>query len=181
METKPEDNGLFDEVFAIGRMQDNDPVIYHDLTLSQAEAVERQLSKRALPGGSSRYLNSFEDWFFEHCMKRELRPVEALEIFLTSKSSSIRAIAAKAMRDRYGVIQSDKLTEKLIKLTEKTTASNESIALSTKWIMISTILTMLISLIALLSSCKPTKSSSAYYRKECPVIFASLSFNDASR
>jgi hypothetical protein len=85
------------------------------------------------------------------------------------------------MRDRYGVIQSDKLTEKLIKLTEKTTASNESIALSTKWIMISTILTMLISLIALLSSCKPTKSSSAYYRKECPVIFASLSFNDASR
>jgi hypothetical protein len=166
METKPESNSLYDEVFAIGRMQDNDPAIYHDLTLSQAEAVERQFGKRALPGGSSRYLNSFEDWFFEHCMKREIRPVEALEDFLSSKSRSIRAITTKAMRDRYGVLQSDQLsaelvllTGKTVELTGKTVEINHSVANSTKWIMWATCLSALLSAASLFVSCSSAKQT----------------------
>ncbi len=164
METKPESNSLYDEVFAIGRMQDNDPVIYHDLTLSQAEEVERQFGKRALPGGSSRYLNSFEGWFYEHCMKREIRPVEALEVFLTSKSSSIRAIATKALRERYGVLQSDqlsaelvRLTAKTVELTSRTVEINQAMANSTKWIMVATCLSALLSFASICTSCSASK------------------------
>jgi hypothetical protein len=164
METKPEDNSLLDETFAIQREQDGDPAIYHDIRLSRAEAVERYFAKRMLPGGSNRHLNSFEDWFYEHCMKREIRPVEALEDFLSSKSRSIRAIATKAMKDRYGVLQSDQLsaelvllTGKTVELTGKTVEINHSVANSTKWIMWATCLSALLSAASLFVSCSSAK------------------------
>ena len=164
MDTQPEDDSLFDEMFAIQREQDGDPAIYHDIKLSRAEAVERCFGKRMLPGGSSRYLNSFEDWFYEHCMKREIRPVEALEDFLSSKSRSIRAIATKAMKDRYGVLQSDQLSAELVALTGKTVELtgraveiNQSVARSTKWIMLATCASTLLSVASLFVSCSSAK------------------------
>lgn len=164
MDTQPVDDSLFDEMFAIQREQDGDPAIYHDIKLSRAEAVERCFAKRMLPGGSSRYLNSFEDWFYEHCMKREIRPVEALEDFLSSKSRSIRAIATKAMRDRYGVLQSDQLSAELVlltgrtvELTGKTVEINHSVANSTKWIMWATCLSALLSAASLFVSCSSAR------------------------
>ena len=157
MESKPEDNVLFDRVFAIGRVNDGDPAIYHDVTLSQAEEVEREYAKRAMPGGSSTYLTSFEDWFLEHCMNREVRPVESLEQFSVSESRSIREIAIKALKDRYGILQSDKLNAEMVSLTRKMVEVNQSVANSTKLTFWSTLAAAVIALIALCVSCSTNK------------------------
>lgn len=97
-------------------------------------------------------------------MKREIRPVEALEHFLSSKSRSIRAIATKAMRDRYGVLQSDQLSAELVTLTGKTVELtgkaveiNQSVARSTKWIMLATCASTLLSVASLFVSCSSAK------------------------
>jgi hypothetical protein len=90
-------------------------------------------------------------------MKREARPVEALEEFQTSKNASIRAIATKAMKDRYGVLQSDQLSARLVILTGKTVELNQSVANSTKWIMLATCLSTLLSASSLVVSCSSAK------------------------
>jgi len=120
MESKPEDDISNDEIFACNRVSDGDAVIDFDVTLSQAEATERAYARRTSPGQSRRYLVSFEGWLLEHCMSREIRPIEALKEFQNSKSSLIRQIATKVLADKYAIFESDKINTNVAKHTKMT-------------------------------------------------------------
>jgi Trm5-related predicted tRNA methylase len=90
-------------------------------------------------------------------MNREVRPVEALEQFSASESRSIREIAIKALKDRYGILQSDKLNAEMVSLTSKMVEINQSVANSTKLTFWATFATAVIALIALCVSCSTNK------------------------
>lgn len=109
---------LWDQVFARIVMDGGDPCIYIDLPLSRVEEVERYYLSLAKPGSSMRHVTHFEEWFYEHCMGRQISPVDSLEAFRLSSSSSVRAIAVKALRDRYGITESERLSREMAEVNK---------------------------------------------------------------
>ncbi len=120
---------LWDQVFARIIMDGGDPCIYVDLPLGRVEEVEKYYLSLAKPGSSMRHMTHFEGWFYEHCMGRQVSPVEALESFRLSASSSVRAIAIKALRDRYGITESERQNQEMAEV-------NKSISHSTRQTML---------------------------------------------
>ena len=111
---------LFDAVFARLISQGGNTCIYEDLSLSKVEEVEKYYLSLDKPGSSMRHAIHFEEWFYAHCIGRQIRPVEALEAFRLSNSCSVRAIAIKALKDRYGVSENDRLAKSMADSTRQT-------------------------------------------------------------
>lgn len=120
---------LWDQVFARIVMEGGDPCIYIDVPLGRVEEVERYFHGLDKPGSSMRHVAHFEEWFYAHCMGRQIRPVESLEAFRLSSSSSVKAIAIKALRDRYGITEGDRLDREMAE-------ANASISRSTRQTML---------------------------------------------
>lgn len=116
-----------------------DPLVQYNLSLSQIEIVEVAFLSIHEPELGKRPLNSFEGWFLEHCMNRQIRPVEALKEFQGSKSFLIRQIATKVLAEKYAIFESDK--------------TDAAIARYTMWTMWATLATALIATITLMVSC----------------------------
>jgi len=143
---------LWDQVFARIVMDGGDPCIYIDVPLSRVEEVERYFNGLDKPGSSMRHVTHFEDWFFDHCMGRQIRPVESLEAFRLSSSLVIRAIAIKALDKRYGVTEASRMEHEMVEL-------NKSICFSTRqtmWAMwVTAVATIVAALVAVLQFCRP--------------------------
>jgi hypothetical protein len=120
---------LWNQVFARIIAEAGDPCIYIDIPLRRVEEIESYFNGLDKPGSSMRHVTHFEEWFFAHCMGRQIRPVETLEAFRLSSSPSIRAIAVKALKERYSIAESDRLEREMAEL-------NRSISLSTQKTMI---------------------------------------------
>ena len=127
-----------DELVGMVIYQD-DSLIQHDLSLTQIEIVEVAFSVPQEHVFGKRTINSFEGWFLEHCLNRQIRPMEALLEFKGSKSIVIQQITIKALAQRYAIHESD--------ITAAT------IARFTMWTMWATWATALIALTALIVSC----------------------------
>jgi hypothetical protein len=143
---------LWDMVFARIIADGGDPCILIDVPLRRVEEVERYFNGLDKPGSSMRHVTHFEEWFLEHCMKRQIRPVESLEAFRLSSSLGIRAIAIKALEKRYGITESTRMEREMLEL-------NRSICFSTRqtmWAMwITAVATIVAALVAVLQLCKP--------------------------
>ena len=103
--------------FGVDRVRDGDPVIYLDVTLPQVEGAEFVFSRRPSPEGSARHMVTFDGWLLDHCMNRQVRPIEALKEFQGSKSILIRQIATKALAQRYAIFESDKTNAEVARYT----------------------------------------------------------------
>lgn len=104
-----EDNGSETDQLVVMAVDHADPLIQHDLVLSQIEAIEIAFGKLPEPESGKRYLNTFAGWFLDHCMDRQVRPIDALREFKKSRSALIRQIATKVMADKYAIHEQDKL------------------------------------------------------------------------
>lgn len=120
----------------------------YDLDLYDIEFVKQGFDRKLLEGVIYSENNNFEAWFYDHCMLRMVRPVGAMEEFIQSRDAEIRGIAIKALRDRYGVTEADRLSAQMAKV-------NVSISNYTLWTMIATVLSAIVSLVSCVSAlCK---------------------------
>ena len=120
----------------------------YDITLSDAEFVKAGYDRHLLEGVMYSEDNNFEAWFYDHCIKRMVRPVGAMEEFRLSSDAEIRGIAIKALKDRYGVTEADRLSAQMAQV-------NESISSYAFWTMLATGLSALVALVSCgVSLCK---------------------------
>jgi hypothetical protein len=120
----------------------------YDLTLLDVEFVKEGYDRNLLNGVMYSKDNNFEAWFYDHCMKRMIRPVGAMEEFRQSQDAEIRGIAIKALFDRYGVTEADRLSSRMSDV-------NESVARYAFWTMMATGLSALAALVSCSASlCK---------------------------
>ena len=149
--------------FGVDRVRDGDPVIYLDVTLPQVEGAEFVFSRRPSPEGSARHMVTFDGWLLDHCMNRQVRPIEALKEFQGSKSIVIRQIATKALAQRYAIFESDK--------------TNAEVARYTMWTMRASWAAALIATIALIVSCSSGSQSKTSKVKDELLHRVSMSYN----
>ena len=120
----------------------------YDLALSDVEFVKQGYDRNLLDGVMYSPDNNFEAWFYDHCMRRMVRPVGAMEEFRLSSDAEIRGIAIKALKDRYGVTEADRLSAQMAQV-------NESISSYAFWTMLATGLSALVALVSCgVSLCK---------------------------
>ncbi len=120
----------------------------YDLVLSDVEFIKQGYDRNLLDGVMYSEDNNFEAWFYDHCMKRMVRPVGAMEEFRLSQDAEIRGIAIKALKDRYGVTEADRLSAQMAQV-------NESISNYTFWTMLAAGLSALAALVSCAASlCK---------------------------
>jgi len=117
----------------------------YDLVLADIEFVKNGYDSQLLEGVMYSESNNFEAWFYDHCMLRMVRPVTALEEFRNSADPEIRGIAIKALKDRYGITEADRLSAQMANV-------NNSIANYTFWTATAAILSAVIALISLYTS-----------------------------
>lgn len=133
------------------RQSDKDYLLFatrYDLALPDVELVKKGYDSHLLRGVMYSTDNNFEAWFYDHCMKRMVRPVGAMEEFRLSSDAEIRGIAIKALKDRYGVTEADRLSAQMAQV-------NESISSYAFWTMLATGLSALVALVSCgVSLCK---------------------------
>lgn len=113
----------------------------YDLDLSGVEFVKQGYDRKLLEGVMYSEANNFEAWFYDHCMTRMVRPVGAMEEFRQSNDAEIRGIAIKALKDRYGVTEADRLSAQMAEV-------NKSISLYARLTMIASIVSALAALVS---------------------------------
>jgi hypothetical protein len=126
------------------RGSDRDYLLFatrYDLTLTDVELVKEGYDRSLLNGVMYLEDNNFEAWFYDHCMKRMVRPVGAMEEFRLSNDAEVRGIAIKALKDRYGVTEADRLSAQMAQV-------NESISSYAFWTMLAAGLSALAALVS---------------------------------
>ena len=113
----------------------------YDLVLADIEFVKNGYDSQLLEGVMYSESNNFEAWFYDHCMLRMVRPVGAMEEFRLSSDPEIRGIAIKALKDRYGVSEADRLSAEMAEV-------NRSISKYAFWTMFATCLSALVALVS---------------------------------
>jgi hypothetical protein len=109
MKSGADDNIVSIDQLVVMAVDQVDPLIQHDLGLSQIEAIEIAFGKLPEPESGKRHWNTFAGWFLDHCMDRQVRPIDALREFQKSESVLIRQIATKVMKDKYAIHEHDEL------------------------------------------------------------------------
>ena len=126
------------------RNSDKNVLLYstrYDLVLADVEFVKKGYDTHLLQGVMYSESSNFEAWFYDHCMLRMVRPVAALEEFRNSSDDEIRGIAIKALKDRYGVTEADRLSAQMAEV-------NNSISRYAFWTMLATGLSALAALVS---------------------------------
>jgi hypothetical protein len=108
MKSGADDNFVSIDQLVLMAVEEADPLIQHDLGLSQIEVIETAFSRLPEPESGKRHWNTFSAWFLDHCVDRQVRPIDALKEFQESKSALIRQIATKVMADKYAIHEHDK-------------------------------------------------------------------------
>jgi hypothetical protein len=113
------DSHLSDNQLVVMAVEQDDPLVQYSLSLSQIETVEAAFLSLPEPEPGTRYINSFEGWFRDHCMNRDVRPLDSLKEFQNSKSASIRQIATKVLAEKYDIFEPDKLRTDEVAIAKK--------------------------------------------------------------